>query len=188
MTRFLGYTLLLVACKAWDLYSTWLRTSDLSRELNPVTRLLGSTWPALFVQTLVLLAAILWFVRKALEVDRSLQPAEPGLSISDFFGRLAFKELSPWWHLVYRTPTRRRATLYFLGSLILFGAPLAFLFAGASNWWLTRSTAYAGWFNAHLPWSVALVFAFSVLSSFLLFAGRDYSSYRRDHSPSTPAI
>src|SRR4051812_33597844 len=29
--------MLLIICKIWDLYATWLRTADLAREMNPLT-------------------------------------------------------------------------------------------------------------------------------------------------------
>ena len=188
MNRFLSYALILTGCKAWDLYTTWLRTPDLQRELNPVTRLLGATWPAIFVQSAVILAIILWFVRRALAVDRSLHPTQGGLSVSQLFAHIAFVEPAPPSHLLYRLPTRPRATLYLLAGLTLFSAPLGSLVAGTSNWLLTRSPDYVRWFNAHLPWSLVLQGVFVLLVSTVLFAWREYSAYIHDTSRRTPAI
>jgi len=41
MQRLVIYGMLLIICKIWDLYTTWLRSPDLAREMNPLTRLLG---------------------------------------------------------------------------------------------------------------------------------------------------
>jgi hypothetical protein len=183
MNRFFLYALILVACKAWDLYATWLRTPDLQRELNPVTKLIGATWPAVLLQSAVVLALILWFVRRALVVDRSLHPTHGGLSVSHLFARIAFAEPASPWHLLYRLPTRPGATMYLLASLTLFAAPLGFLVAGASNWLLTRSPGYEHWFDAHLPWSLLLEALLVALASIVCVAWREYSAYAHHSSP-----
>jgi hypothetical protein len=188
MNRLLLYALILIVCKAWDLYTTWLRTPDLQRELNPIIRLLGATWPAVFLQSAVVLALILWFVRRALIADRSLHPAQHGLSVSQLFARIAFAEPASPWHLLYRLPTRRGATMYLLALLTLFAAPLGFVAAGASNWLLTRSSGYERWFDGHLPWSLILETLLVALASIVLVAWREYSAYAHHTSRIRPAI
>jgi hypothetical protein len=163
MNRLLTYTVVLVVCKAWDLYTTWLRTPNLKRELNPLTRLIGETWSGTILQTILVVAAIVWFVRRAVVVDRTLQPAECSLSMSQFFTCMVAEP---------------GALLYVLRCLTLFGMPVLFVIAGASNWCLTRSPSYVSWFNALLPLSMLLPFTIAFLIALLLFTWRDYSAYR----------
>ena len=179
MTRLALYTVLLLACKAWDIYTTWLVTPDLTHELNPLVRAFGGTWAAFLWQQAVFVAVTLWLVRGSLTVNRSFHPSIPGLCVRQFAAGLFFIRPEPWPQLLHRVPTRRGATMYVIGSITLFLAPLAHLQAAISNLLLTSSARYECWFDGHLPWSWFALALDVVPISIGLFLGRDYLAHRR---------
>ena len=183
MQRLVIYGMLLIICKIWDLYATWLRTPDLAREMNPLTRFLGVSWTTVLLQQVVLTIVTLWFVHRSLVPDRSFCPPKRDPSLKEFISNLFFEEPSPWWHVLYRLPTRRGALWYSLAGITLFLAPLAHIQAGTSNWLLTRSSQYEHWFDSYLPWSWYSEVALVVVLSIFLFLRRDYRACRHTNAP-----
>ena len=183
MHRLILYAVLLILCKVWDLYATWLRTPDLAREMNPLTRLLGVSWTTVVLQQVVLTILTLWFVHRSLTPNRSFCPARRDFGLRDFIAQFYFEETVPWWHIFYRMPTRRGALWYSLAGITLFLVPLAHIQGGTSNWLLTRSSRYEHWFDTHLPWSWYSEVALVALLAITLFIRRDYLACRHGNAP-----
>jgi hypothetical protein len=182
MQRLVVYGMLVVVLKILDLYTTWLRTPDLAREMNPITRLLGVSWTTVLLQQLVLTVLTLWFVRRSLIPDRSFCSSKRDLTLKTFVAHLFFEEPSPWWHVLYRLPTRPGALRYSLAGITLFLVPLAHIQAGTSNWLLTRSALYEHWFDAYLPLSWYSEIAVVALLAICLFVRRDYLACRQSNA------
>jgi hypothetical protein len=180
------YTVLLLTCTLWDLFTTWLVTPDLELELNPLFRALGGAWPALLVQQIVLTLFVIWLVRNCLTVKTSYHPIQSNLSIRYFVLGLFFKQPEGWRRLLFHMPDRPGAFIYVIGSIAFFAVPLGHLQAGFSNWLIIQSDSYGTWFDDHLPWSW-LGGCFGTASIAIgAFLVRDYITYR--HTSSEPSL
>lgn len=180
--RLAFYAAFLVACTAWDLYATSLVTPDLKHELNPLIRCFGGSWGTLLTEQTVMTAVTLWLVRHSLTVNTPLHPAQPGLSIGEFVIGLFFKNPKSWGQVLFRVPDRRGATMYVIGSIAFFAAPLAHLQAGMSNWLVIHSESYERWFDHNLPWTWLGLAIGIVPISIGMFLLRDYVAYRQAQS------
>ena len=82
MTGFIKYTLILAFCTCWDIYTTWLRSPDLSREQNPIVKYLGLNWIGFIIYQFALLIIMLIIVRCAIQTDFTILPTSSRLSIT----------------------------------------------------------------------------------------------------------
>jgi len=178
MSKLVKYSIVLTLCKVWDLYTTWLRTPDLSRELNPLVKYLGFGWTGMIVfQVLAVIITIL-IVRRSLNSDSTLFPNLHGFSLLQFTPYLYFGKERSVWHLLYSTSTSFDRFLYFYGGILYFAEPLVHLIAGANNLLLVLNPAYAIWLNTNLTLNLTIGVLIVLSLSFYNFLSREYKAYK----------
>ncbi|MGA3286122.1 MAG: hypothetical protein ABSD46_01705 [Bacteroidota bacterium] len=172
------YAIILALCKTWDLYTTWLRTPDLSRELNVVVRLFGSNWTLNILYNIVVWIATLLIVRIVISTDKSLWPQHQNATKYQLLSFLYCGEIKSPWKLLFATPSSFSRFWYILAGVLLFAEPLIHIVAGTSNLMLTLSSSYDQWFNTNLTYKVAIELIIIVGVSLYAFLYREFKIYK----------
>lgn len=141
--QFVAITVAVVASRALDILTTLSATPDLSRETNPLHRVLGLGWrPLLIVNAVIVVVLIAAAWRAAFGRPVPL-PTEPGLDYESFIGRF-------WLGRPTRTSPSRAALWLPADSSVrwsFIGGPLARLVVvarlviAAWNTWAARPDA-----------------------------------------------
>ena len=172
------YAILLAICKIWDLYTTWMRTPDLSRELNVVVRLFGSNWTLNIIYNILFWIVTLLIVRVVITPNKSFWPPQQNLTKSQLLSFLCCGEIKSLWSLFFAMPSSFFRFWYVFAGVLFFAEPLEHIVAGTSNLLLTLSPSYVQWFNTNLTQKVALEVIIVVLISFYAFIAREYKVYK----------
>jgi hypothetical protein len=172
------YAIILALCKIWDLYTTWLRTPDLSRELNVVIRFFHLNWTLDILYNIVVWIVTLLIVRVVISTDKSLWPQHQNVAKYQLLSFLYFGEIKSPWKLLYATPSSFKRFWYVLAGILLFAEPLIHIVAGTSNLMLTLSPNYVRWFNTNLNYQITMELIVVVGISIYFFISREYKFYK----------
>ena len=172
------YAIILAICKTWDLYTTWLRTPDLSRELNVVVHLFGSNWTLNIIYNIFVLGATLLIVRVVIPPNKSFWPQQQNLTKSQLLSFLYCGEIKSLWTVLLAMPSSFLRFWYVFAGVLLFAEPLEHIVAGTSNLLLTLSPSYVQWFNTNLTLKIGIELIVVVGISFYAFILREYKSYK----------
>lgn len=178
MNRLTKYAIFLAFCKLWDLYSTWLCTPTLSREMNPVTTFFGLHWLGVIIFQIITLIITLFIVRRSIRTDSALLPNTPGLTPLQVTTWVAFGDLRSGWNLLWSFGASFDRRWYYFSGLLLFTEPIAHLFAGMHNLASAYITSYMAWTYKYPLIKAMAAIVFVVALGFCFFAFREFAAYR----------
>lgn len=124
--RFFTLLFLILATRAYDFYSTYRFTPDLSKEGNPLVLLTGSNWYYLTAILLVLLLFVLYGLYVSIYKPINIIPKETGLSFGSFIAYTYFGKPEKFISVFYKIPKDTKRAGYITGGLL----PLSLLWAG----------------------------------------------------------
>jgi len=95
----------ILGSRAFDAFSTFQHTPDLSKESNPLASVMGLSWgPLLLVVTTLTLYAVYALAVRTYQ-PMELHPDEKDFTFSEFIGYVYLGKRAPWTTLFYRFPS-----------------------------------------------------------------------------------
>ena len=175
MSKTLKFTLItvwIVLSRAYDAYSTYQYTPDLSQEANPLVSLLGMEWgPLLLLLSLLMVYCIYAFFRRTF-YPLSLEPREKGYSFSEFLAYTYLGRKGHWTGLFYRLPNSLSRFHQYMGQLLT--PSLAFAGIVSTLMWLllNYTTTYPQY---HRAW---IIYGILIIGSLLITLRWNWRAYR----------
>jgi len=170
---FVLLSLWILFSRAYDTYSTYLYTPDLSREANPLSSILGLGWrPLLFiVGGLTLYALYCFYVHTFRSFD--FLPTEKGYSLEEFSTYVFLGRKERWWALFYKRPNSLKRLNHYLGHfLTLF---LAYAGIVSTVMWLLLN--HTDWYpNYH---RASIIYTLIIVGCLLIGFYSNYQLYRK---------
>lgn len=111
-------SVLLISTRAYDAYSTYLYTPDLSQEVNPLVSILGLTWmPLLIILSLLMLYCLYAFYVSTFE-EFDFAPAEKGYSFTEFTTYAYLGHKTHWTAMLIQLPKEFKRFHHYMGQLL----------------------------------------------------------------------
>lgn len=115
---FLIVSFLLLSTRAYDAYSTYQYTPDLSHEANPLVSLLGLSWiPLLIVLSLLMLYCLYAYYVSTFEAF-DFAPEEKGYSFSEFTTYSYLGRKAHWSAMLIQLPRDAKRFHHYMGQLL----------------------------------------------------------------------
>ncbi len=115
---FLIVSFLLLITRAYDAYSTYQYTPDLSHEANPLVSLLGLTWmPLLIVLSLLMLYCLYAYYVSTFE-EFDFAPEEKGYSFAEFTTYAYLGRKAHWTAMLIQLPLEAKRFHHYMGQLL----------------------------------------------------------------------
>ena len=152
MKKFICLTVLLILARCADIVTTYLSTSDLKAEFNPLVSILGSGWTGLIFSQICFVAFIiyaLWiFTSKVIEVP----PCDKGLSLNKFISLFYFRDTKSFFKFFYKLPTNKNSFLYSMGYISTYSLIYWSTIVSFSTALLLISNSYKNFYNSNKGW------------------------------------
>jgi hypothetical protein len=171
------FSVILLAARLGDLYTTWLATPDLQNEWSPLVTVFGFGWKQLLVFHAGMYVLAVWLMGFYFLRRRNVE--ERGLSFLEYWSLLYFRNKFEGLSMLRKIPRNGRILLEEIGYLMAFTFLPFSILAVANNVCFGFFPAYGEWFHRTLsPLALPAVLAYS-LGNIALFHWYDYSKYRR---------
>ncbi|MBI1307212.1 MAG: hypothetical protein GC181_11470 [Bacteroidetes bacterium] len=161
LKKFLTTTLVLIASRVFDIYTTYLFIPDLKGETNPLVSAFHLGWTGtLIVQAVVLVLLIYclyYYSFKQIEVPDFGETT----SLQDFISLFHFGKSGELKKLFYTFPKNKESLLYSTGGIVPQGLVVFSLLVGTSTTFLIVNPVYRNIYHAYdIP---VLLYTFSAL-------------------------
>lgn len=166
----------IIATRAYDAYSTYQYTPDLTREANPLVTVLGiSSWTLLLSIIVFLVAYIIYAWYCSLFGSNLDLPSAKNLNFKDFVAYYYFGKPAKWYQLLYKLPSSLKRNHQMAGVIL----PPALMVAGliSTIMWFGINNQWEWYIQIH---SVPLIWSLVVIGGivpFLLYCHRRYYEY-----------
>ncbi len=143
--KFSLVTLWIVLTRAYDAYSTYQYTPDLSQEANPLSSVLGLSWvPLLSIISLLLIYCIYAYYQSEFKSFNFL-PSESGYTLSELSTYLYLGKKAHWTSIFYSLPNEGKRFNHYMGTLM----PPCLVFAGVVSTIMWLLINYTDWYLAY---------------------------------------
>ena len=177
MTKLVKYSIFLTICTCWDLYTTWLRSPDLSREQNYIVKYFNLNFIGFIIFQISLLIFIIIIIKRTIVTDYSLFPSSR-VSFSQLCSCIYFGDSRSLRKIILSSTSLDRSW-YFLAGILIYAIPLIHIVAGINNLILHISPNYVIWFNTSLKLKIIIGTFIVIIISLFLFLIREYNAYKK---------
>ena len=142
MKRFIFLASLLILTRYADAQTTYLHTSDLKNEANPLVSFLGLGWTGLIIVQVVGLAFLIYalWVYSFRQVE--VPTFEKHISRTKFISLFHFGDTKSFDKLFYKIPTNKNSSLYAIGFIMTFSLITISILISTSTTFLILSEKY----------------------------------------------
>lgn len=116
--KFLLTTVWIIITRAYDAFSTFQYTPDLSQEANPLVSILGFGWTPLLGLITLLLIGIIYAYYQSLFHPFDFLPNEKGLAFGSFSIFLYLGKTGHWSSVLYQLPKSGKRFMHYMGCLL----------------------------------------------------------------------
>lgn len=169
---------LVVLGRAYDVFTTYLYTPDLTNETNILVKYMGAGWTIVLIVQSLLVAitiALLYFYLFRFKLH---YPKQKDLNLKQFISYLFFGNTSSFSKVFYKMPNDKNVLLAYLGYIVSATLIASSFVVGTSTTFLLISDSYRQWYKLGIPYLLfAVIIAFAALFT-LRFFKIEYRKYR----------
>ena len=155
----------IIATRAYDVYSTYQYTPDLTKEGNPLVTVLGiSNWTLLLSIITFLVGYVIYAWYCSLFRNSLNLPTTQNLKLKDFIPLYYFGKPAKWYQLLYKLPTSLKRNHQMAGIIL----PPALMVAGfiSTIMWLGINNQWEWYIQIH---SVPLICSLVIIGGIIPF-------------------
>ena len=116
--KFILVTIWILLSRAYDAWSTYHHTPDLTKEANPMVSALGMGWIPLLTTIGLLSTYIIYAFYQSTFNTRNLAPQQKGLSFIDYSVYLYLGEVKHWSVFLYQIPKEKWRLHQYFGAVL----------------------------------------------------------------------
>ena len=124
--KFILVTIWILLSRAYDAWSTYHHTPDLTKEANPLVSAMGMGWIPLLTTIGLLSTYVIYTYYQSTFNTRSLHPQDNGYNFRQFAAYLYLGERKHWSTMLYQMPREKWRLHQYMGRIL----PPCLAFAG----------------------------------------------------------
>ena len=149
MKKFISLTILLILTRFADAQTTYLYTSNLTKEANPLVSIFGLHWTGLLfaeiIGLMILIYALWVYCFKTVQVPK----LDKKISLKKFVSLFYFGDTNSFYKLFYKLPTNRNSLLYSIGYILTYSLIAVSVVITYSTTLLLTNKKYQDFYSAY---------------------------------------